>query len=166
MAKTPHPTVIGYFNHNIYPVSFTGLGGSQLALEPGEALLSAGLLVPPNRICDSLVQDGMLRAILDDNKKYARYAPRNNHKVAASASVTTAAEANLMPASEVKTTNKTDFSTGLIPESTVSSTNGVVITLPSGAVRKPNGSIEYNGIKFTSDAAFKAYLQSRSGTND
>lgn len=158
--------IIGYFNSNSYPVSFTGPQNAPITLPEGEPLLNGGVLVQPNRLCDHLVNEGILRAIIDGDKRFSRFTPsKAKAKVSASASLLTADDANSMPASQVPVTRTQAPSSKMVPQTMVDS-HGVQVTLPSGATVAPDGKISYNSMTFANEVAFKAFLKSVAGTDD
>lgn len=150
------PRVIGYYNHNSYPVSFTGPSGSPFSVEPGEPVLRGGTLTGEHPLCDNLVVEGLLRAILEGDKKFSRFVS-NSGKVAASAAQVTAKDANRMPPEQVPVTTKLGATNSLIPEAVVDGM--AAYTLPSGATRNPDGTISYKGTKY-SQVAFTNLIKS------
>lgn len=159
-------SIIGYYNANPYPVSFTGPQNAPITLPEGQPLLNGGVLVQPNRLCDHLVTESILRAIVEGDPKFSRFTPsKAKARVAASAKLLTQEDANRMPADQVPITQRRGPNSTLVPESTVDD-RGVQTTLPSGAQVMPDGKIQYNKMIFANDTAFRAYLKSTAGTDD
>jgi len=152
-AKPAHKH-IGYYNPNVFPVSFQTSKGRTVEVQGGQPVLSDGFLAPYNADLETQVREGILSRILPENPNFKRW----NARIKKQAETHVVHNGPTAERSGQKSSNAVPEAPPAKPPESFVSSKGGVMQLPEGATLEGD-QIVFRGMKFVSPEAVTRYAE-------